>query len=58
MWAVWADCPQRFEIVNFIGWGNVGDIRDLVSVEFGAVPLAAVARLLEDLVSLGLLEWE
>jgi len=49
---------ERFEIVNFVGWGNVGDIRDLVSAEFGPVPLAAVARYLEDLESLGLLEWE
>jgi len=61
-WYDSADNPltdtQRFEIVNFVGWGNVGDIRDLVSAEFGAIPLAVVARLLEDLVSLGLLEWE
>lgn len=49
---------QRFEIVNFIdGELSVGDICDCVTAEFGPVPQESVGRYLEDLVSVGVLEW-
>ena len=48
----------RFELVNFIdGERSVTSIRNALSAEFGPVPTAAVARYLEDLVKVGVVEW-
>jgi hypothetical protein len=48
----------RFELVNFIdGSRSVTAIRDALSAEFGPMPTAAVARYLEDLVEVGVVEW-
>jgi hypothetical protein len=49
---------ERFELVNFIdGRRNVTEIRDALSAEFGPVPVGAVARYLEDLVTVGVVQW-
>jgi hypothetical protein len=49
---------ERFELVNFIdGRRNVTEIRDALSAEFGPVPMGAVARYLEDLVTVGVVQW-
>jgi hypothetical protein len=63
--AAWYDSSEfplsgnaRFELVNFIdGERTVTDIRNALSAEFGPVPTAAVARYLEDLVDVGVVEW-
>jgi aminopeptidase YwaD len=48
----------RFELVNFIdGERTVTDIRNALSAEFGPLPTAAVARYIEDLVEVGVVEW-
>jgi hypothetical protein len=48
----------RFELVNFIdGDTPVFAIRNALSAEFGPIPTAAVARYLEDLVEVGVVEW-
>jgi len=48
----------RFELVNFIdGERTVTDIRNALSAEYGPVQTAAVARYLEDLVAVGVVEW-
>ena len=48
-----------FELVNFIdGERDITGIRNAVSAEFGPVPVAAVARFVEDLVEAGLAEWK
>jgi hypothetical protein len=48
----------RFELVNFIdGRRTVSEIRDALAAEFGAVPLEAVGRYLEDLVTVGVVRW-
>jgi hypothetical protein len=62
--AAWyaADMPfggdERFQLVNFIdGHRTVSGIRDALAAEFGPVPLEAVARYLDDLVSVGVVRW-
>jgi hypothetical protein len=48
----------RFELVNFIdGRRTVSEIRDALAAEFGPVPLEAVGRYLEDLVTVGVVRW-
>lgn len=48
----------RFELVNFVdGRRTVSEIRDALSAEYGPVPLEAVARYLDDLVRVGVVEW-
>ncbi|MCH8276579.1 MAG: DUF4910 domain-containing protein [Bacteroidetes bacterium] len=48
----------RFEMANFIdGERTVTDIRNLVSAEFGPIPQDAIAHILQDLVSVGVLSW-
>ena len=48
----------RFELVNFIdGERTVSDIRNALSAEFGPLPVEAVARYLEDLIEVGVVEW-
>jgi len=48
----------RFELVNFIdGRRSVSEIRDALAAEFGPVPLEAVGRYLDDLVSVGVVRW-
>jgi hypothetical protein len=45
-------------LVNFIdGERTVSEIRDALSAELGPVPVEAVARFVEDLVSAELAEW-
>ncbi len=61
--AAWyADAPltgvERFEIVNFVGWGSVTDIQRLVSAEFGWIPVETVGRYLDDLVTAGVIGWD
>jgi hypothetical protein len=49
----------RFELVNFIdGRRSISEIRDALAAEFGPVALEAVARYLEDLVSVGVVRWK
>jgi hypothetical protein len=49
---------ERFELVNFIdGEHTVTEIRNALSAEFGPMPKAAVARYVEDLVEVGVVEW-
>ncbi len=49
----------RFELVNFIdGTRTVTAIRDALSAEFEPVSTAVVARYLEDLVKVGVVEWK
>lgn len=49
---------MTFELVNFIdGERTVTDIRNALSAEFEPVPTEAVARYLEDLVRVGVAEW-
>jgi len=63
--AAWYGSPEfpfdgnaRFELVNFInGERTVTDIRDALSAEFGPIPEAAVARYIEDLIEVGVVEW-
>jgi hypothetical protein len=48
----------RFELVNFIdGRRTVSEIRDALAAEFGPVPLEAVGRYLEDLVTVEVVRW-
>jgi hypothetical protein len=48
----------RFELVNFIdGRRSVSQIRNALSAEFGPVAVPVVARYLEDLVGVGVVEW-
>ncbi|MFQ5651050.1 MAG: DUF4910 domain-containing protein [bacterium] len=50
---------QRFELVNFIdGKRTVTEIRNAVSAEFEPVETERVARYLEDLVAVEVLEWK
>ncbi|MEE9187054.1 MAG: DUF4910 domain-containing protein [Bacteroidota bacterium] len=50
---------ERFELVNFVdGQHTVSDIRDALSAEYGAVETTVVARYLDDLVRVGVLEWK
>ncbi len=63
--ATWYRSPEftlsgsaRFELVNFIdGRRTVSQIRDALSAEFSPVALPVVARYLEDLVRVGVVEW-
>jgi hypothetical protein len=49
----------RFELVNFIdGTRSVTAIRDALSAEFRPVSTAVVARYLEDLVKIGVVDWK
>jgi len=49
----------RFELVNFIdGRRGISEIRDALAAEFGPVPLEAIARYLEDLVTVGVIRWK
>ncbi|TAH39736.1 MAG: M28 family peptidase [Planctomycetota bacterium] len=53
------DGDMRFELVNFVdGVSNVSAVAQALSAEFRPVPDAAVARYLEDLVSVGVLRWK
>jgi hypothetical protein len=53
------DGDARFELVNFIdGRRSVSEIRDALAAEFGPVPLEAIARYLEDLVTVGVIRWK
>lgn len=53
------DGDRRFELVNFIdGRRNVGQIRDALAGEFAPLPLALVARYLEDLERVGVIAFE
>ncbi len=50
---------RRFELVNFIdGKRNIGAIRDALAGEFTPMPLAVVARYLEDLERVGVIAFE
>ena len=58
----YADAPlstlAREEVLNFMdGRRDVQAIRDAVSGEYGPVDIAAVQRFVDDLVSIGLVEW-
>ncbi len=63
--AAWYSSPEftlsggmRFELVNFIdGERTVTGIRDALAAEFGPVSIAEVARYLDDLVAVGVVEW-
>jgi hypothetical protein len=63
--AAWYSSPEfplnsnaRFELVNFIdGERTVSDVRNALSAEFGPILTTAVARYLEDLVEVGVVEW-
>jgi hypothetical protein len=61
--AAWYDSlalngDQRFELVNFVdGARSVTEIRDALAAEYGPVPVAVLARYLEDLVRVGVLRW-
>jgi hypothetical protein len=63
--AAWYGSPEfpldgsaGFELVNFIdGERTVQEIRDALSAEFGPVAVAVVARYLEDLVRVGVIQW-
>lgn len=49
---------MRFELVNFVnGENTVTHLRHFLTAEFGPVPVEAVARYVEDLVSVGALAW-
>jgi hypothetical protein len=49
----------RFELVNFIdGERTVTQIRDALAAEFGPVSIAEVARYLDDLATVGAIEWK
>jgi hypothetical protein len=49
---------ERFELVNFIdGTRSVTDIRNALSAEFRPIRLGVVARYLEDLVRVGVVQW-
>jgi aminopeptidase YwaD len=49
----------RFELVNFIdGTRSVTAIRDAISAEFRPVSTAVVARYLDDLVKVGVVDWK
>lgn len=61
-WYSSSDYPLRgslaFELVNFVdGKRTVAQIRDALSAQFAPVPVAAVGRFLDDLASLGIVEW-
>lgn len=48
----------RFETVNFIdGERSIAEIAGRIRAEFGNIPTEAIARLIEDLVATGALEW-
>lgn len=50
---------MRFELVNFVnGENTVTHVRHFLTAEFGPVPVEAVARYMEDLVSIGALAWK
>jgi hypothetical protein len=50
---------QRFELVNFIdGRRNISAIRNALSGEFKPVGIDVVARYVEDLVKVGVMEWK
>ena len=50
---------QRFELVNFIdGKRTASEIRNALSAEFGPAADAMVARYLEDLVKVGVVNWK
>lgn len=63
--AAWYSSPQNhlrgnypFELVNFIdGQRTITQIRDALSAEYGPIPTEAVARFVEDLVTVGVAEW-
>jgi hypothetical protein len=49
---------ERFELVNLLnGARTIGEIRNALAAEFGPIPLAVVARYVEDLVRVGVAEW-
>ncbi|KPK64076.1 MAG: hypothetical protein AMS21_06390 [Gemmatimonas sp. SG8_38_2] len=49
----------RFELVNFVdGSRTVTDIRDALAAEFGPVTIGTIARYLDDLVTVGVMEWK
>jgi hypothetical protein len=49
----------RFELVNFIdGKRTVTQIRDALAAEFGPVTIETVGRYLDDLVTVGVVEWK
>jgi hypothetical protein len=61
-WYSSPDFPLRgnatFELVNFIdGKRTVTEIRNALSAEFGPIPTEAVARFVDDLVRVGVVEW-
>ncbi len=48
----------RFEIANFVdGNRTVTEIRNLISAEFSPISQTVIARLLEDLVHIGVMKW-
>jgi hypothetical protein len=48
----------RFELVNLIdGRRSVSQIRNALSAEFRPIPVPVVARYLEDLAAVGVVEW-
>ncbi len=63
--AAWYSSPGNrlqgnyaFELVNFIdGRRTIHEIRDALSAEFGPIPTQVVSRFVEDLVSVGVVEW-
>ncbi|MEZ5426300.1 MAG: DUF4910 domain-containing protein [Pyrinomonadaceae bacterium] len=49
----------KFELANFVdGQRSVSEIRDALSAEFGPVRQETVARYLEDLVRVGVMDWK
>ena len=63
--AAWYSSPEftlsgnaRFELVNFIdGERTVTQIRDALAAEYGPVTIAIVARYLDDLATVGVVDW-
>jgi len=50
---------ERFELVNFVdGSRTVTDIRDALAAEYGPVTIRLVGRYLDDLVTVGAIEWK
>jgi hypothetical protein len=64
--AAWYSSPRfllsgahMFELVNFIdGRRTITEIRDALSAEFAPLPTEVVARYVEDLVTVGVVEWQ
>ncbi len=52
------DGDERFELVNFIdGQRTIAEIRDLLSGEFGPIPMQVVSHYIDDLVKADVVRW-